>query len=138
MRRLLIAAFALVVVFMVSAAARQPSASSAAQWTQLTDNKASTLNQIDLLRVGKKLFVAWSRSGPTSKYDLMLTIIGENGTIEKTVPIVTGWGSIRVPALVPTSSGGVRVFFSGTRSNNLGEPLSGLNTATAPATGTPA
>jgi hypothetical protein len=109
------------------------SAAPATQWTRLPDTHAR--GQLGLLRVGKKLVVAWVRQRAT-KYDLMATTIGPNDTIVDTSPIVSGWLSIGDAALVPTKNGGIRVFFEGTR-KNLTDKLSGLNTAVAPAAGTP-
>jgi hypothetical protein len=122
----------------VLAAAAPAAAGSLDRWERVTTQQQTGIDQIGLSRTGDgTLHVAWKRrSGPLSD-DLFHTPITAAGGLGSATPIVTGWGGLTDPALVPEPGGGIRVFFGGGRSTNPGEPLIGLITATAPASGSP-
>lgn len=105
-----------------------PSA-DAAGWKQVTTPGGSSIDQVGLLRTSDGvLHAAWRRrSGPNTE-DLLHTTLNPNGSLGATTMIVSGWAGIQNPALV-LAPGGIRVFFGGIRTTNMGEPNQELNTA---------
>jgi len=69
--------------------------------------------------------------------DLMHTAIRSTGAVGPTTQALAGWGSMNHPDVVRLPNGTLRVFFGGIRSTASGEPNTSMNTATAPASGTP-
>jgi hypothetical protein len=128
-----------VVLALVCAAALAQTAGAGrpGRWDRITTPTQSSTAQIGVLRLGATLHVVWKRqTGPLSD-DLVHTPISSGGAVGSPTTIVSGWSGIGDAALVPGPGGGLRVFFSGGRSANPGDPLFGLNTATAPPSGTP-
>lgn len=111
------------------------SAAREGRWDRITTQEQSSVSQIGLLRTQDGvLHVAWQReAGPTG--NLFHTAVRASGELGATTPIVTGWAGMGDAALVPEAGGGIRLFFNGTRTTITGEPLFGLNTATAPPDG---
>jgi hypothetical protein len=107
------------------------------RWDRITTPTQSGVAQIGVLRVGGTLHVVWQRRTGPNTDDLVHTPISSAGAPGAATTIVSGWSGVGDAALVPGPGGGLRLFFSGTRSTTPGEPLFGLNTATAPASGTP-
>jgi hypothetical protein len=112
-------------------------AGSPGRWDRVTTPTQSSVSQIGTARLGDTLHVVWQRQTGPNAYDLLHTPISAAGAMGSAAPIVTGWAGMGDAALVPTPDGGLRVFFSGSRSTTSGEPLFGLNTATAPPAGRP-
>jgi hypothetical protein len=83
------------------------------------------------------LHVAWKeRTGPLTEA-LRHRAVSPAGALGGTVTIVDGWRGLGDPELVAERDGTVRAFFGGQRSVSASDPLSGLLTSTAPASGAP-
>lgn len=110
--------------------------SAAAQsWTQISPNTGSGGGSAGLLRTADgRLHVVWaSRVGTTTRYSLLYATLGAKLTPLNTGAIVNNWRSVSsYPRLVPRTSGGIRVIFSG-GSGQSGSPFSmrGMYSATA-------
>jgi hypothetical protein len=112
------------------------SAGGPGRWDKITTAQQSNAAQIGVLRTGDgTLHVAWQRDAGTTD-ELLHTPIAAGGSVGSSNPIVTGWNSVGDAVLV-SDPAGMRVFFNGIRTVNVSEPLFGLNTATAPAPGSP-
>lgn len=104
-------------------------------WDLISMPAQSPISVIGLARTGDGvLHVAWQRE-LSSGGALMHTPIGVGGSLGSSTTIVSGWSAVGDAALVAEPGGGLRVFFSGIHSTTAGDPLFGLNTATAPASG---
>lgn len=122
---------AAVLVALVVAPGR--SAAAPTTWREVTTGVQR--GQVGVLRLGKNLLISWTRLR-NNKVDLMTTLIRPDGSIAWTAPIFAGWTSMGDSDLVPTKTGGVRAFWDGVR--GLPNPkLDGINTAVAPAAGSP-
>jgi hypothetical protein len=131
-RRILAAAFALLLVAPVSAQA----------WTKVTENDQSTGWQIGQVRTPDgELHVVWIRHNhdDSSKFDMMHTSIPKSGsdnvTLEKN-PVELDWAGFAQPELL-LDPNGMRVFFGGLRGSGPGDPQDNLNSSSAPASGDP-
>jgi hypothetical protein len=121
----------------VVAALQRAHAGTGGTWTRVSTPRQSGVAQIGIHRTADGvLHVVWQRSRAPLTDDLLHTPISASGNVGSAVPIVSSWGGIGDAALVAGPDGGLRVFFAGGRSTNPGETLVGLNTATAPASGT--
>jgi hypothetical protein len=104
-------------------------------WELVSTPVQSPISVIGLARTSDGvLHVAWQRE-LSSGGALMQTPISSGGSLGSATTIVSGWSAVGDAALVAEPGGGLRVFFSGIHSTSVGEPLFGLNTATAPASG---
>jgi hypothetical protein len=132
-----IRAVSVLVVVIVAAVASSAGAGSSTSWQPVASQKQSSSSQIGLYRSGDGvLHVVWTRQTESFSYDLLHTPISAAGAVGSGTPIVAGWSAIGDAVLVAGPGGGMQVFFNGSRSTNAGEPLFGLNTATAPRSGT--
>lgn len=55
---------------------------AASQWQVVTTQKQASTTQVGTLRVGKTLFVAWTRQLSSHKYQLLVSTVGATGEIE--------------------------------------------------------
>jgi hypothetical protein len=119
----------------VAAARAGGSGGPGGSWDLVSTPAQSSISVIGLARTSDGvLHVAWQRE-LSSGGALMHTPIGSGGSLGSATQIVGGWTAVGDAALVAEPGGGLRVFFAGTHSTTAGEPLFGLNTATAPASG---
>jgi hypothetical protein len=128
---------AVLVVFAVLAFAAAGEAGGPGTWTRISDPSGRNIDEVGLARTGDGvLHVAWQRRS-ANRESLLHTPIAANGSAGAATPIVDGWASANYPALVVAPDGSLRAFFGGIRSTNAGETNNSLNTATAPASGSP-
>jgi len=85
-----------------------------------------------------RLHVAWKEQAPTRSTGPQLVHIAHAwvsaaGRLSGNRRFIGDWVGMGDPELVVESGGGLRVYFSGRRTTQSGEPLAGLLTATAPA-----
>jgi hypothetical protein len=81
------------------------------------------------------LHVAWKeRTGPLAEA-IRHRSVSAAGRLGPTSTIASGWIGLSDPELVVDRGGGLRVYFGGQRTTQSDEPLAGLLTATAPASG---
>lgn len=129
-----------VVALAVAALAPPAVAGAALPWLQIPGSTASNTQQPAAVRTPDgNLQVLFVRPNPatTSNADLMHTAITPAGAIATPDPVVTGWATIANPALVLAPGGVLRAFFGGIRSTSSTDPQDGLESATAPAGGSP-
>jgi hypothetical protein len=102
---------------------------------QGADVPGSSASELGLARTRDRvLHVAWKeRTGPLTEAIRHRSVFG--GRVGPVSTIVAGWVGLSDPELVTESNGGLRVYFGGQRSTQPDEPLAGLLTATAPASG---
>lgn len=127
-----LAALALVTAATVSHAEAGPPG----QWTRLPGTVIN-FAETGLARTSDGvLHVVWVRKNGT-KSDLVHTPILPGGAVGPTTVALGGWRTMNHPDLVRMPDGTLRAFFGGIRSTASGETNTALNTATAPAAGTP-
>jgi hypothetical protein len=81
------------------------------------------------------LHVAWKeQTGPLAEA-IRHRSVSVAGRLGPTSTIASGWIGLSDPELVVERAGGLRVYFGGQRTTQSDEPLAGLLTATAPASG---
>ena len=140
-RQVMSARFLVVAVMGASVVAMLPAqvwAGTVGKWSRVTDPSGRNIDQVAHARTADgTLHTAWVLAAPGSD-SLFHTPIASNGAVGQTTPIQSGWATINpVPDLVLTPDGGLRVFFGGIRSTSPDETNDELNTATAPAAGSP-
>ncbi len=82
------------------------------------------------------LHIAYVRDAGT-KDDLVHVEVSPAGKVGSASAALTGWNAIAHPDLLRMPDGSLRAFFGGIRSTAQGDDNDALNTATAPARGTP-
>jgi hypothetical protein len=125
--------FAVLVVLVVtgSAAAGPPG-----QWTRLPGTVVN-FAEPGLARTSDGvLHVVYTRKSGT-KEDLVHVEVNPSGKVGADSVALGGWASMSHPDLVRLPDGSLRVFFGGIRSTSPGETNNAMNSATAPAAGTP-
>jgi phosphotransferase system IIB component len=111
-------------------------------WTKVGQSNLDNIDEVALSRTGDgTLHAVWtipSHNDGGGGDSLVHAAIAPNGTAGAADPIASGWATITaVPELVTLADGSLRVFFGGIKTTNADEPNSNMNTATAPAAGTP-
>jgi hypothetical protein len=130
-RRILVAVAAAALVASTSAVAGAPGT-----WTRLP---GTVVNYAEpgLARTGDgTLHVVWTRKNGT-KAELVHAAVKPSGAVGSTTVALTGWSSMSHPDLLRMPDGSLRAFFGGIRTVQPNEPNDTMNTATAPAAGTP-
>lgn len=82
------------------------------------------------------LHVVYTRRNGT-KEDLIHLEVSAGGKVGPDAVALGGWSAMSHPDLLRMPDGSLRAFFGGIRSTNAGETNNAMNTATAPAAGTP-
>ena len=125
-----------IAAFAVLAVGATAQAGPRGQWTRLP---GTVLNFAEpgLARTSDGvLHVIYTRRNGT-KEDLVHVEVSPVGTVGPDAVALGGWSSMSHPDLLRMPDGSLRVFVGGIRSTNPGETNNSLNTATAPAAGTP-
>jgi hypothetical protein len=93
-------------------------------------------SELGLIRTGDgTLHVAWKeRIGPLADA-IRHRSVSASGRLGPTSTIVSGWVGLSDPELVVDRGGRLRVYFGGQRTTQSDDPMTGLLTATAPASG---
>lgn len=110
------------------------------QWTRLGSGTVDNIDEVALARTADgRLHAVWTIPGHGGPGDSLVHVgIAPNGAVAAPDTIASGWASIgSVPDVITQADGSLRVFFGGIRTTNVDEPNSNMNTATAPAAGTP-
>jgi hypothetical protein len=106
------------------------------QWTRLPGTVIN-FAEPGLARTGDGvLHVLYTRRNGT-KEDLVHLEVSPAGKVGADAVALGGWSSMSHPDLLRMPDGSLRAFFGGIRSTNPGETNNAMNTATAPAAGTP-
>ena len=82
------------------------------------------------------LHVVYTRRNGT-KEDLIHVAVAPTGSVGADSVALGGWASMSHPDLLRMPDGTLRAFFGGIRSTSPGETNNSMNTATAPASGSP-
>ena len=128
--------FVAVTVVLVLGLSASASAGPRGQWTRLP---GTVLNFAEpgLARTGDGvLHVLYTRRNGT-KEDLVHLEISSAGQVGPDAVALGGWSAMSHPDLLRLPDGSLRAFFGGIRSTNPGETNNAMNTAIAPAAGTP-
>jgi hypothetical protein len=134
MRGVRLVAVALAATVLV--AATSASAGPRGQWTRLPGTVIN-FAEPGLARTGDGvLHVVYTRRNGT-KADLIHLEISPAGRAGADSVALGGWSTMSHPDLLRMPDGTLRAFFGGIRSTNAGETNNALNTATAPASGSP-
>jgi hypothetical protein len=83
------------------------------------------------------LHVAWTHQTAPLAANVDHRPISASGRLGSRSNVISGFVVLQAPALVVEGDGGLRVFVGGQRSTETEDPVMGLLTATAPATGAP-
>jgi hypothetical protein len=132
MRTIRILFAGLVVLVVTGSAAAGPPG----QWTRLPGTVVN-FAEPGLARTSDGvLHVVYTRKNGT-KEELAHVEVSPSGKVGADSVALGGWASMSHPDLLRMPDGSLRVFFGGIRSTNPGETNIALNSATAPAAGTP-
>jgi hypothetical protein len=126
------AVFAVVVLCAVSSAAAGPRG----QWTRLSGTVINFAEPGLARTQDGVLHVIYTRRNG-SKEDLIHVPVAASGRVGGDSVALGGWSAMSHPDLLRMPDGSLRAFFGGIRSTSAGETNNAMNTATAPATGTP-
>ncbi len=127
-----VAAAAVVVLAVASTAAAGPRG----QWTRLPGTVIN-FAEPGLARTSDGiLHVVYVRKTGT-KADLVHVEVGASGKVGADAVALGGWSSMSHPDLLRMPDNTLRAFFGGIRSTSAGETNNAMNTATAPASGSP-
>lgn len=94
-------------------------------WTRITEGNSPNTAELAFARTEDGvLHVIWSRhEGRIVSY--MHSAIGEDGRLRGApVPVVENWGSLNLPALIVTESGGLELLFGGLRTAQTSDAYS--------------
>ena len=132
------AAIPLVGLMFLAASWGASPAQSATTWKKV-GNVFANFAQPGLERTSDGVLHAVWVHEANNTFTLEHTPISAGGAVGSTILVQSNWVQMAaVPDLVPDpQSGGLRAFWGGTRTTNFGETNTDLNTATAPASGTP-
>ncbi len=134
MRGIRIVTVALALTILV--AATSASAGPRGQWSRLPGTVIN-FAEPGLARTGDGvLHVVYTRRNG-SREDLIHLEISPGGQVGPDAVALGGWSAMSHPDLLRMPDGSLRAFFGGIRSTNPGETNNAMNTATAPAGGTP-
>ena len=134
MRGIRIVTLALALTILV--AATSASAGPRGQWSRLPGTVIN-FAEPGLARTGDGvLHVVYTRRNG-SREDLIHLEISPGGQVGPDAVALGGWSAMSHPDLLRMPDGSLRAFFGGIRSTNPGETNNAMNTATAPAGGTP-
>jgi hypothetical protein len=125
--------FAVLVLLAVSGSA---SAGPPGQWTRLPGTVVNFAEPGLARTPDGVLHVVYTRKAGTKEELVHLEVSGA-GKVGADSVAIGPWSSMSHPDLVRMSDGSLRVFFGGIRTTNPGETNNAMNTATAPAAGTP-
>jgi hypothetical protein len=111
-------------------------------WTKLGQSNLDNIDEVALARTADgTLHAVWTIPGHNNGGagdSLVHTAIAPGGAAGQPEPITANWATLTpVPDLITQLDGSLRVFFGGIRTTDHNEPNSNMNTATAPAAGTP-
>jgi hypothetical protein len=127
---------ALAAMLVVLALTASASAGPRGQWTRLPGTVIN-FAEPGLARTGDgALHVIYTRRNAT-KEDLVHLEVSPAGKVGAAAVALGGWSAMSHPDLLRMPDGSLRAFFGGIRSTNPGETNNSMNTATAPAAGTP-
>jgi hypothetical protein len=130
--RLSVAASAVVVLALAASAAAGPRG----QWTRLPGTVIN-FAEPGLARTSDGvLHIAYTRRNGT-KEDLIHVAVSPAGRVGGDSVALGGWSAMSHPDLLRMPDGSLRAFFGGIRSTAAGETNNSMNTATAPAAGSP-
>jgi hypothetical protein len=130
-RHLLVTAAALALVVCATAVAGAPGS-----WTRLPGTVIN-FAEPGLARTDDgTLHVLWTRKNGT-KEELVHAAVRPNGAVGPAAVALGGWSGMSHPDLLRMPDGSLRAFFGGIRSGSPNEPNDAMNSATAPAAGTP-
>jgi hypothetical protein len=132
MRTVRVAAAALTVLALAATAQAGPRG----QWTRLPGTVINFAEPGIARTSDGVLHVIYTRMNGT-KEDLIHVEISPAGKVGADAVALGGWASMSHPDLLRMADGSLRAFFGGIRSTTPGETNNSLNTATAPAAGTP-
>lgn len=132
MRIVRVAAAALTVLALAATAQAGPRG----QWTRLPGTVINFAEPGIARTSDGVLHVIYTRRNGT-KEDLIHVEISPAGQVGADGVALGGWASMSHPDLLRMADGSLRAFFGGIRSTTPGETNNSLNTATAPAAGTP-
>jgi hypothetical protein len=124
---------AVTVVLAVCASAQ---AGPRGQWTRLPGTVINFAEPGLARTADGVLHVVYTRRNGT-KEDLVHLEVSPAGKLGPDAVALGGWSAMSHPDLLRMPDGSLRAFFGGIRSTNVGETNKTMNTATAPASGTP-
>ena len=123
-------------VVLVLAVASSAQAGPRGQWTRLPGTVLNFAEPgLARTRDGVLHVVYTRRNG--SKEDLIHLEVSPAGTVGANAVAFGGWSAMSHPDLLRMPDGSLRAFFGGIRTTNPGETNNAMNTATAPASGSP-
>jgi hypothetical protein len=130
-RRILVTAAVVALVVSATAVAGAPGS-----WTRLPGTVVN-FAEPGLARTNDgTLHVVWTRKSGT-KAELAHVAVKPNGAVGSAAVALGGWSGMSHPDLLRMPDGTLRAFFGGIRTTAANEPNDSMNTATAPASGTP-
>ena len=109
-------------------------------WTRISNLNGANTEQAGAIRTSDGvLHVAWRTPNPTTPTndDLMHTPVSAAGVKGANTVITANWTGLYDPDFALDLAGNLRIFFGGTKGSDTGLQNSGLNTATAPSSGSP-
>lgn len=136
MRRLLVVPIALAVIGVLPATSG--AAAAAPTWTVVTDSGGKNIDEVSLARTSDGvLHVLWLKHGGIGHEEIRHTPISADGNVGETNVASGGWSAAGNPDVIPTSDGGLRVFFGGLTGVNQRDGAQSASAGADGATWTP-